>query len=66
MENIQHRAKKLIPELRNLEYEDRLHQLNIPTIAYRYLGGDLFNVYKYARNKYKSHLLNFDTSSTTG
>ena len=25
----------------------------------------MINVYKYATNKYKSHLLNFDTSSTT-
>ena len=65
LEKIQHGATKLIPELRNLKYEDRLRQLNIPTIAYRHLRGDMINVYKYATNKYKTHLLNFDTNSTT-
>jgi len=46
VENVQRRATKLIPTLKNLEYSDRLRKLNMPTLKYRRLRGDMIEVYK--------------------
>ncbi len=35
IENVQRRATKLIPELSDMPYEDRLRELSLPTLAYR-------------------------------
>lgn len=35
IENVQRRATKLIPSLKNLEYADRLRKLKMPTLKYR-------------------------------
>ena len=35
LEKIQHRATKLVPQLRNLDYEDRLKALNLTTLEER-------------------------------
>ncbi len=59
LEKVQHRATKMVPELKDLPYEERLHQLKLPTIAFRHLRGDMINVYKYASEIYSHHLLNF-------
>ena len=34
VENVQHRATKLVPALKDLEYPDRLKQLDLPSMAY--------------------------------
>ena len=39
IENVQRRATKQIPSLKNLEYTDRLKKLKMPTIKYRRLRG---------------------------
>ena len=52
LENVQRRATKLVPGLKNLEYEDRLRRLKLPTLAYRRLRGDLIEVYKVMTCKY--------------
>ena len=41
VENVQRRATKMIPGLRDLEYEQRLFKLRLPTLAYRRLRGDM-------------------------
>ena len=51
LEKIQHRATKLVPELRNLEYRDRLRELNLYTLEQRRERGDLIEVYKIITGK---------------
>ena len=46
LEKIQRRATKLIPELRDLKYEDRLHECGLTTLETRRLTGDQIEVFK--------------------
>ena len=41
-----HRATKIIPELRDLSYEERLKECGLTTLETRRLRGDLFEVFK--------------------
>ena len=47
IENVQRRATKMVPELRNLEYADRLRAIKLPSMYYRRARGDMIEVYKY-------------------
>ena len=47
VENVQHRATKLVPALKDLKYTDRLKQLDLPSMAYRRYRGDMIEVYEY-------------------
>ena len=51
LEKIQHRATKLVPELRYLEYSDRLRELNLYTLEQRRERGDLIEAYKIITGK---------------
>jgi plasmid maintenance system killer protein len=46
IENVQKRATKQIPGMKNLSYEERLRKLELPTLSYRRLRGDMIEVYK--------------------
>ena len=46
IENVQRRATKLIPGFKDIEYKERLRKLKLPTLAYRRLRGDTFELYK--------------------
>ena len=46
VEKVQRRATRLILELRNLSYEQRLQVLNLHSLYYRRKRGDMINVYK--------------------
>ena len=46
LESIQRRATKLIPELRDLSYENRLLQCGLTTLETRRLRGDQLEVFK--------------------
>ena len=35
IENLQRRATKIVPEIKDLSYEERLRELNLPTLEYR-------------------------------
>ena len=46
IEDVQRRATKLIPEIKQLCYPERLKKLNLPTLAYRRIRGQMIEVYK--------------------
>ena len=45
------RAIKLVESVKHLSYKDRLKQLEIPTLKYRRMRGDLIEVFKIITNK---------------
>ena len=47
IENVQIRATKLVDHLDGLDYSERLKRLNLPTLAFRRLRGDLVEMYKH-------------------
>jgi hypothetical protein len=60
IEKVQHRATKMVPGLAKLQYEDRLKRMNLPTLAYRRLRGDVIEVFKYMHGIYtvdSTHIL---------
>ena len=44
IENVQKRATKMLPTMRDLPYEDRLRKLKLPTLYFRRLRGYLIDV----------------------
>lgn len=52
VEGVQRRASKLVPSLKNLNYEQRLRKLGLPTLTYRRMRGDMIETYKIVTGKY--------------
>lgn len=52
IENVQRRATKQIPGLKELSYENRLRKLKLPTLKHRRLRGDMIQVYKLTHGYY--------------
>jgi len=52
IEKIQKRATKLVITLKNKSYIDRLIYLNLPTLKYIRLRGDMIEVFKITHNMY--------------
>ena len=52
LEKVQQRATRTLPELRELRYKDRLKALNLPTLMYRRLPGDMLETYKFMNRLY--------------
>ena len=46
IEKVQRRATKLVPEIRNLNYHDRLAELDLTTLEERRLRGDIIQLFK--------------------
>ena len=46
LDNVQRRATKLIPGFRDLPYHERLRRIDLPTLSYRRLRGDMVELYK--------------------
>ena len=47
LEQVQRRATRLIPEVRNLPYQNRLNHLGLTTLELRRVRGDMLQVYKF-------------------
>ena len=58
VEKIQRRATRLVKEFKDLSYVDRLHNLNLPSLKYRRVRGDLIYISKLVHN-----LLDMDPAS---
>ena len=52
IENVQRRATKIIPQLKDMNYADRLKQLKMPTSRYRRIRGDIIESFKIIREIY--------------
>ena len=52
LEQVQIRATKMVPGLRDKPYPERLKILKLPTLTYRRLRGDMVTVYKIMNNIY--------------
>ena len=51
VERVQRRATKLISDLSQLDYQERLKQLNLPSLQHRRRRGDMIFTYKIIRGK---------------
>ncbi|MCG8626996.1 MAG: hypothetical protein MJE68_33970 [Proteobacteria bacterium] len=58
IENVQQRATKYLPTLKNLTYEECLRKLGLPTLQFRRLRGDLIETYKLMTGKYDDAVSN--------
>ena len=54
--DVQRRATKLIPEIKNLNYLERLRKLELPTLSYRRIRGQMIEVYKIINNIYDKNV----------
>ena len=61
LEQVQKRATKLVPSLRNLPYEERLKRLNLTTLEERRKRGNMIETFKIMRNFDKIDASNFFT-----
>ena len=52
LEKVQRRATRQVPQLKGLSYEDRLGKLQLPTLRYRRLRGDMIETYKLLHDIY--------------
>lgn len=53
LESVQHRATKMVPELHDLEYEDRRREMDLQSLYYRRDRGDMIECYKMTHNSYE-------------
>ena len=67
IENVLCRASKLIPEISNFSYADRLRAIDMPSMKYCRIRGDMIQVYKLLHGKDESlkALFNVDSTSIT-
>ena len=47
LEGVQHKATRLVPNLRKISYEDRLRELKLTTLETRRKRGDLIQYFKF-------------------
>jgi len=57
LEKVQKGATKLIHELKNISYIERLKSCKIPTLHYRQIRGDMIEIYKILSGKYDAAVL---------
>ncbi len=52
LEAVQRRATRMVPELKNLSYEERLCHLSLPSLVYRRHRADMIQTYKILHHEY--------------
>ena len=52
LEKVQKRATKILPQLKHMNYSDRLKACKLPTLHYRRIRGDMIKTYKILTEKY--------------
>ena len=69
IENVQRRASKMLPKMKDISYEDRLKLLNLPSLKFRRLRGDMIEAYKILSGKYDNRvtkgMLQLNTNTNT-
>ena len=67
IENVQRRATKQLPKNSKLPYSERLRQLDLPTLRYRRIRGDMIEVFKILKyyDSDPNQILQRHTSSAT-
>ena len=58
MENVQRYFTRCITGLKDLGYQERLQRLDLPSLEYRRLRGDLIEVYKIKHGAYDTNTTN--------
>jgi len=53
IEGVLRRATKCVPGFKDMDYEQRLNAMKIPSMSYRRLRGDLIETYKFTHGLYK-------------
>jgi len=70
LEKVQMRATKIVITVKRLRYMGRLVRLNLPTLKYRRIQGDMIEVYKILTNRYdidvNLHLQQLQSTVTRG
>ena len=59
LEKVQRHATRIVPELRGLGYEERLKELNLPSLEGRRVRGDMITVFKFIHGYDKIDMSNF-------
>ena len=52
IENVQRRCTRQLPYMKGLSYQERLKKLNLPTLTYRRLKGDMIETFKIVKGFY--------------
>jgi hypothetical protein len=56
IENVQKRATRMLPQMKNLNYEERLKLLKMPTLKFRRMRGDMIEAFKILTRLYDSRV----------
>ena len=67
LETVQRRATKMMPGLKDVDYENRLKELDLPSLVYRRIRGDVILFYRSVKEEIILNLdaIEFDRSANT-